>query len=268
MLGAAMTKLPAPFKRLIQSGLKLFDRELERDFESGRFKLRRHRDLSRDHWDACREILGGPPEIVFDVGANIGATALELSRRFPKAAIHCYEPTPAIAGELRTNVRNHERIEVHQFAMGRTEGIVEFHLNRMGQTNSILESSEGSAALNTSPLMQETIEVIEVPVRTVASECRRLGLARLDILKTDTQGYDLEVIEGAVSGDLDIPLVYAEVCFFELYKGQPTFGQFHDRLNELGYRLVDLYETGFRSHYYQISCNALYMRSDGPRPKR
>ena len=116
--------------------------------------------------------------------------------------------------------------------------------------------------------MQETIEVIDVPMRTVAAECRRLGLTRLDILKTDAQGYDLEVIEGAISEHVKVPLIYAEVCFIELYKGQPTFGRFHDRLNDLGYRLVDLYETGFRSHYYQLSCNALYMHADGPRPKR
>lgn len=263
-----MPKLPAPLKRLVVSSLALFNRELVRDFESGRFQLRRHLDLSRDQWHACRQILGRAPETVFDVGANIGATTLELRRRFPDAKIHCYEPTPAIADELRRNVRNYGQVQVHQCALGRSEGVVEFHLNKMGQTNSILPSSEASAEFNQSLHMQEVVEVIEVPMRTVLSECRRLGLSRIDILKTDAQGYDLEVIEGAIGEHVHIPLIYTEVCFFELYKGQPTFGQFHDRMGDLGYRLVDLYETGFRSHYYQISCNALYMRSDGPRPKR
>ncbi len=267
MLAAIMSKLPQPLKRLVVSGLKVFNRELTRDFETGRFRLGRNLDLSRDHWHACRQILGRAPDVVFDVGANIGMTALELRRRFPQAKIHCYEPTPSIADELRQNVRQYGQIQVHECALGRNEGVVPLHVNRMGQTNSVLPSSEVSANLNQSPLMQETLEVIDVPMRTVASECRRLGLARLDILKTDAQGYDLEVIEGALGEHLHIPLIYAEVCFFELYKGQPTFGQFHDRLNDLGYRLVDLYETGFRSYYYQISCNALYMRADGPRPR-
>lgn len=256
-----------PFKLALQRGLRLVGREIEYDFEAQRFRLRPYVDLRRDQWTACRTILGRAPETILDVGANTGQTALELFRRFPRAKIHSFEPTPAVADELRRNVSHIPNVSVHAIALGSEDGTARFHLNKMHQTNSLLPSSAESAKANQYSSMQETIDTIQVPVRTVATISAELGLQHIDILKTDAQGYDLKIIEGAGELLRQIPLIYAEVCFSKLYEGQPTFGQFHDRMNQLGYRLVDLYETGFRTFYYQISCNALFMREDGARPR-
>ena len=265
-MSASTKRRLRPVKQAVQRLLRLVGREIQYDFDSSRFRLRRYRDLGRNQWTAARAILGDAPTRIFDVGANTGQTALELARRFPRASIHSFEPTPAVAAELRQTVAHLPRVQVHEIALGLEDGTASFHLNRMAQTNSLLASAPGHAAFNSSAAMQETVEIIDVPVMTIASFCVKHGIERIDILKTDAQGADLSVIEGAGTLLPHIPLVYAEVSFVPLYDGQPTFGAFHDRMNALGYRLVDLYETGFRSHFYQLSCNALFMREDGPRP--
>ncbi|MDQ8757232.1 FkbM family methyltransferase [Sphingosinicella sp. LHD-64] len=159
-------------------------------------------------------------------------------------------------------------VRVHEIALGDTDKTAELHVNRMSETNSLLSTHPDSATFNQSAKMQETIDVIQVPVRTIAAFCKEQGIARIDILKTDAQGYDLKVIEGAANMFGVIPIIYAEATFVHCYNGQPTFGAFHDRMNDLGYRLVDLYETGFRTRYYQLSCNALFVREDVPGPRR
>ena len=60
---------------------------------------------------------------------------------------------------------------------------------------------------------------INVDVTTIDNYCRDYGIERIDILKSDTQGFDLEVLKGA-SRLLDqhrIHLVYVEIVFGKLY---------------------------------------------------
>ena len=59
-----------------------------------------------------------------------------------------------------------------------------------------------------------------VNIKTIDGYCELHEISRIDILKSDTQGFDLEVLKGA-SGLFDrhcIHLVYLEIGFGELYK--------------------------------------------------
>jgi hypothetical protein len=70
-------------------------------------------------------------------------------------------------------------------------------------------------------------------------------LTHIDLLKIDTQGFDLEVLRGAAEmlcrRAIDTLLV--EVNFISLYKGQGSFGEVERFLAEKGYGLLTLYEV-------------------------
>ena len=63
--------------------------------------------------------------IIFDVGANIGQSALWFKNSFPHATIHAFEPFQAIFELLSTNTRHVSEIFCHKVALGETEKLLD-----------------------------------------------------------------------------------------------------------------------------------------------
>ena len=53
---------------------------------------RRRKEL--DPYLATRELVTADAPVIFDVGANVGATARRYRALYPRATIHCFEPYP------------------------------------------------------------------------------------------------------------------------------------------------------------------------------
>src|SRR5207253_4668851 len=85
-------------------------------------------------------------------------------------------------------------------------------------------------------------------VRTIDSYCAERGITIIDILKSDTQGFDLEVIKGAARllEQRRIQLIYMEITFSDMYKGLPRFDEIYGFLADRGFALVSFYDF-----YYQ-----------------
>jgi hypothetical protein len=65
----------------------------------------------------------------------------------------------------------------------------------------------------------------------------------VDILKSDTQGYDLQVFKGAEEAMREnrIGLIYTELIFSDMYSGIPPFDEVYRHLVDRGFRLVSIY---------------------------
>jgi hypothetical protein len=63
-------------------------------------------------------------------------------------------------------------------------------------------------------------------------------------LKSDTQGYDLEVLRGAsrMLSEKRIALIYLEVTFSRIYQGSPRFDEVYGFLADHGMALVSFYD--------------------------
>lgn len=180
-------------------------------------------------------------EVIIDVGANRGGTALRYLEFSENVEIHCFEPTPAHLEILRGRFVESPRVHVHEYGLGSKPSTMLMHINRMQDTNSLLESTRIGA---TSDKSCETVDKVEVEIRTLDDECRRLGLDSIDLLKLDVQGYELEVLRGA-SGLLNrrkIRLVYTETYFKPQYHNQPLFWEIGSYLSGFGFSLVDFYD--------------------------
>lgn len=60
---------------------------------------------------------------ILDIGANIGLFALAARNQFPRAEIHCYEPSSTTFKYLQQNVVGHD-IQLFREAVGATAGFV------------------------------------------------------------------------------------------------------------------------------------------------
>ncbi|WP_160111734.1 FkbM family methyltransferase [Paraburkholderia piptadeniae] len=137
-----------------------------------------------------------------DVGANIGLTALGLSQYCDKVA--AVEPVPRTFDYLRRNTEATPNISIFKHALGNSEGIV-----RMQGYNDFLA---GSFIADTYQVNNDNHFLEAVPIKRLDDCFASTGLGRLDLMKVDVEGFELEVFEGGrqVIGDLK-PLAFLEM---------------------------------------------------------
>jgi len=123
-----------------------------------------------------------------DVGANIGATSLAWWRVCREVHVVALEPHPVTLGRLRTNLALNgagSKVEVVASAVGRTEGELRLRV-----------SPRGTMAMRPE-MTGEPGEEIEVPVTTLDRLYAQMGLDRVDLLKVDIEGFEVEALDGA-----------------------------------------------------------------------
>jgi FkbM family methyltransferase len=135
---------------------------------------------------------GASVQTVFDVGANVGQTSLPLRRRFPDARILAFEPHPRTYERLVAELAD-ERIETFAFALGAEAGTADLFEYRFSELNSLLANAPYAVRFG------EHGSPMPVSVRTIDDFCAEQAIAEIDLLKIDTEGYDLQVLEGARS---------------------------------------------------------------------
>ncbi len=148
-------------------------------------------------------------ETIFDVGANDGDARREMIRSFPAATIHSFEPHPASFARLSANCRD-QRGPLHNIALGNHCGdaaMYEYGIDGDGSQMNSLTPRAGFAVRH-----EFESRVIEIRSSTLDVFCDQEGVERVDLLKLDTEGFDLEVIQGGLRmfEQNRIGFVYAE----------------------------------------------------------
>ncbi len=143
--------------------------------------------------------LVGPGATVVEVGANIGAHTVPLSRMVgPAGTVHAFEPQRLVFQTLCANLALNScaNVHAHHAAIGQTEGEILVPLLPPDQPAnfgglSLLGASSGE----------------HVPLRTLDS----LGLAACTLIKLDLEGMEIDALQGG-AGLIDRlrPLLYVE----------------------------------------------------------
>jgi hypothetical protein len=87
----------------------------------------------------------------------------------------------------------------------------------------------------------------KIEVQTLDDYCARKNIMHIDILKSNTQGFDLEMLKGASQLLMNrrVHLVYMEIIFSDMYKGLPTLDEIYRFMTDYDFRLVCFYEFFF-----------------------
>ena len=226
-----------------------------------RYRFVKRIELGHDPLADSRRIHPGTIACVFDVGAHVGQSAALFSDTFRGAAIHSFEPDPTSFAQLRALTAAYPRVTAVNAAVGDRAGEAPFFINTFSQTNSILRPKDGAGEFLVASYGLDLRQETRVQVITLDQYCAEHAIERIDLLKLDTQGYELRVLDGATSlmQRRAIPLIYLEVGFIPLYEQQPLFPEVYQYLYDRDYRLVWLYERNFRTHLFTIGANALFV---------
>jgi FkbM family methyltransferase len=207
------------------------------------YDLRKTSQVGLDALNDVQRILGAhAPQTILDVGAHHGETAVDLARKFPRAAIHSFEPCPATFAELKANVGRFPNVTPVNLALGDQSGRQTLHVNQFSATNSLLAASAQIADPVTRDLLA-CREEVAIAVTTLDAYCEAKGIAFVDLLKMDVQGFELHVLRGAERflAAKKVLMIFTEASFEALYEGQAAFTELYARLAAQGFQLVDLY---------------------------
>jgi FkbM family methyltransferase len=134
---------------------------------------------------ATRVLPEYPPPVVVDVGANIGQFAAGILSGFPQARLTCFEPDPDTCATLRGNVARHG-VDVRCAAASSSNGRATLFRQELSTLSTLRDVGQASA----------TDE--RVTVDTTCLDDALTHLDRIDLLKVDVEGTELDVLRGAV----------------------------------------------------------------------
>ena len=195
--------------------------------------------------------------IIFDVGASDGRTIRKFRAVFPHSTIHAFEPG-AFFRELETNVARANDIHLDNFALGARPETREFSeiTSEWGPgQSSFLELDEDGYGT--------VISRTPVKICTIDDYCQTHKIDRIDVLKTDTQGFDLEVLKGAAGmfAKNAVRFVLVEINFNRWYKGQAQPDELFRFLYDRGFGLISFYNSVYARGFAEWSDALFQLRS-------
>ncbi|ALA59055.1 FkbM family methyltransferase [Nitrospira moscoviensis] len=179
---------PRPVRAIVEEVLSLgrYPRTVEVRTPTGRCEARLYSaaDLSTLNLIFCREDYYTPEDadVVVDIGANIGLSALYWLTRNHGSVVYCYEPSPMSYERLVANLRQYgPRVVPHRLAVSDFSGTAELGLEESG----VYSSLDLPAARRVECRVVHINDVLEAVLA-------RHG--RIDVLKIDSEGHELRTI--------------------------------------------------------------------------
>jgi FkbM family methyltransferase len=180
-----------------------------------------------------REIKQRDAKVMWDIGANIGAIALPLMRKFPQLRTCLFEPSAEVAGRLIHNLTGNpqlsERAAVMNFALSDSTGLTSFYVSNE-------PFNSGTAGLGFSHnrfQMPVWVQAYTGDSLVASGKC-----AAPDVMKVDVEGFEIEVFRGLRETlALHLPTIIFEHSIYRLKERKLEHGEVARFLQSLGYAL-------------------------------
>lgn len=170
-----------------------------------------------------RKVLGQGSTFV-DIGANLGYYTRVASRLVgEQGQVHSFDPMPMVFSLLQKNTQDLCNVKLHNVALSNSHGKMHFSVRDKGDMSSLGDDSSAK-------------EVITVETITMDQALR--DTKRIDLIKMDVEGFELEVLQGARQSILDHhPVVYFEHLQHYLDDRGQRYAHFESFFGDLGYKL-------------------------------
>lgn len=192
--------------------------------EEQQFGFRQRYNMAAMDW-SLRNLahIGFRPGVIVDVGAYEGEWTRLAAGVFPEARILMVEAQRRKEAVLKPLVdTSGGRISCHLALLGpEAKAAVDFH-----------EMELGSSVLHERCDAPRT--TVSRPMTTLDALVREAGVQRVDFLKLDVQGYELELLKGGVETLRQAEAVLLEVSLLGVIEGAPLMPEVIARMKENG----------------------------------
>jgi FkbM family methyltransferase len=196
---------------------------------------------------------------ILDVGANIGQTAIAFQKSFSEATIYSFEPFAKTYQHLVANTASVPTIHCFNMALGDSNitMTVASEPEDKSFVNSLLDVKQQELK------KRDLIQTENITVRTGQSFCAENHIEKIDILKVDTEGYEIPVLEGfgdfLISG---VQSILCEFCLTENKSHQTPLMTIYELLKPKGYEFVSVYDVRHEADGAFHYGNALFVHQD------
>lgn len=158
-----------------------------------------------------------------DVGARWGVdSALLLLKE--KAKLLCFDPDEEECARLQID-HSLDAVEYVPLALSSDGRELSLTITRQPACSSIYPPMEAMYRHYPALIDIEPERVVSVPSTSLDKFLADRGLQRPDLLKLDTQGSELDILQGAVNNLSAVCMIDIEVEFNPIYSGQALFGE-------------------------------------------
>jgi FkbM family methyltransferase len=173
--------------------------------------------------------------VAVDIGANVGAVSLALAKAVGEMGrVEAFEPGPMFFSRLEANLELNpglkKRVRTHRIGLSATRGALVWQPS---------VSISGTASTYIGQIDSRN-PVIEVPAHPFDSFAKDQGIERVDFIKIDVDGGELEVLKGAQEYlRKQHPVIYVEVNFWD-EATTARAAELDQLLRSLGYSIYKL----------------------------
>jgi FkbM family methyltransferase len=188
-------------------------------------------DLERLGWSPSKS------QVILDIGANVGVWSASANQIFPHATIHAFEPVPKTFATLRRNVGKMALVRTHCLGFSSEPKSKPMQIYSESQVNSMEDAKSQIGQL---------IETIIVPCTTLDAWLKALAIDKIDLIKIDVEGHELQVLIGGVNTFREARVAFLlieakSILSSEVSGPGVSLEQLSSFLSPLGYRLLVLY---------------------------
>ena len=190
-------------------------------------------------------ILSEGIDLILDVGANCGQYAIEVRSLNYKNKIISFEPVKETFQQLEKVSKADNLWDVYNYALGEKKSELFINVAEKTVRSSFLDMSEERFILAPNTKRGEYLrrEIVNImPLDGVFSEL--VDGSENIMLKIDTQGYERNVLNGALKSLPKIKIIQVEASLVPLYDGEMVIDELLDHMKSFGFELV-LIEPGF-----------------------
>tara|TARA_B100001093_G_scaffold436988_1_gene435680 strand:+ start:587 stop:1306 length:720 start_codon:yes stop_codon:yes gene_type:complete len=204
--------------------------------------------------------------IFFDVGSHHGETIKLFSKKFDIKEFHCFEASPLNFKILSQNIdKLNFKLNYKLNNLGVGSSNENAFINQMKESSS---STINDLNLN-SKYLQKKLKILnikkidnfskKIPIKLVTLDkyITENKQKKIDILKIDTEGFELNVIKGLILNHKIIKFIYFEHHYDDMIKKNYKFKDINYALKKLGFRKVFKTKMIFRKSFeyvYENSC--------------
>ena len=203
--------------------------------------------------------------IIFDVGSHLGETVELFSKNFNIKKIHCFEASNINFITLKDNLNKNKLMDIcvlNNVGIGDIEG-----KNFLNQTE---ESS--SSTINGfnehSKYLQRKLKILnikkidnffkKIPINIIklSEYIKKKKITNIDILKIDTEGFELNVVKSLEDCTNIVKNIYFEHHYDDMIRKNYKYSDINQTLINLGFKKIYKSKMVFRKSFEYIYRNS------------
>ena len=226
-----------------------------------RFLLYLDKQLEKKNLEIIKKIFGNNLKIVIDVGAHHGETIDFFNNNFSVEQIYSFEPNPEAVEILKKKIS--QNTKVYEYALSNIEGNSNLKIGFLSSMSTMNEINSNSLYSKLKKIIIALFyRKLDIYKKTIIIKTIRLDqflikekIEQIDILKIDTEGFELNVLKGIGDKVKKVKLILCEHHYDNSIIKNYNFSEINEYLVLQDFVLLSKFKMQLRKGYELIYIN-------------